>query len=70
MSGALLGYTVLDNVFIYNGSIYLVTDDMKDFPPISDIVSSEGPGFAKWTLLTGTQAKGLFGKFGGVCVNC
>ena len=70
MSGALLGYTVLDNVFIYSGSIYLVTDDMKDFPYISDIVSSEGPGFAKWTLLTGTQAKGLFGKFGGVYVNC
>ena len=42
---------------------------MKDFPPISDIVSSSGPGFAQWTPLTRMQAKDLFGDFGGVYVD-
>jgi len=64
-----LGYTILDNVFIYRAGIYIVRDDMKDFPPISDIASSSGPGFAQWTLLTRTQAKDLFGDFGGVYVD-
>ncbi|KAF5357195.1 hypothetical protein D9756_006594 [Leucocoprinus leucothites] len=60
------GYTILDNVFIYNGGVYLVTDDTRDFPPIPDIVSSTGAGFPKWTLFTTGQAKRLFGEFGGV----
>ncbi|KXN89323.1 hypothetical protein AN958_05821 [Leucoagaricus sp. SymC.cos] len=60
------GYTVLDNVFIYDGGVYLVTDHTKDFPPMPAIVSSTGPGFGKWTLLSRRQAATQFGQFGGV----
>lgn len=56
----------MDNVFIHNGAVYLVSDDTKDFPPILDIISSEGVGFPKWTLLTKHQALTLFGDFGGM----
>lgn len=59
---------MLDNVFIYNGGVYLVTDDTTDFPPISAIASSTGPGFGRWSLMTRKQAVGLFGGFGGVYV--
>ncbi|XP_006463383.1 hypothetical protein AGABI2DRAFT_208124 [Agaricus bisporus var. bisporus H97] len=60
------GYTILDNVFIYNGNVYLVTDDSNNFPAVSAIVSSTGPGFGEWNLLTTKQAVDLFGEFGGV----
>lgn len=62
------GYTILDNVFIYNGNVYLVTDDSNNFPAVSAIVSSTGPGFGEWNLLTTKQAVDLFGEFGGVYV--
>ncbi|KXN89322.1 hypothetical protein AN958_05820 [Leucoagaricus sp. SymC.cos] len=63
---ALKGYTVLDNVFIYDGGVYLVTDHTKDFPPMPAIVSSTGLGFGKWSLLSRRQAATQFGQFGGV----
>jgi hypothetical protein len=62
------GYTVLDNVFIYKGNVYLVTDDTQGLPPVSSIVSSTGAGFGQWSLLTTKQAVNLFGEFGGVYV--
>lgn len=55
-------------MFIYNGNVYLVTDDSYDFPTVSAIVSSTGPGFGEWKLLTTKQAVDLFGEFGGVYV--
>lgn len=67
-TNSLEGYTILDNVFIFNGGVYLVTDDTKDFPPMPAIVSSTGPGFGRWSLLSKRQAASLFGEFGGVYV--
>ncbi|KAF9450284.1 hypothetical protein P691DRAFT_665614 [Macrolepiota fuliginosa MF-IS2] len=60
------GYTVLDNVFIFNGGVYLVADDTKDFPAVAAIVSSTGQGFGRWSLVTRRQAASMFGGFGGV----
>ncbi|TFK26554.1 hypothetical protein FA15DRAFT_667237 [Coprinopsis marcescibilis] len=59
------GYTILDNVFAYNGTVFLITDD-ANFPPAKSIVTTMGTGFGPWKTLTTAEGKRTIGKFGGV----
>ena len=63
-----LGYTVLDNLFIFNGSVYLVTDNEHLLPPMSSILASKGAGFRNCTVLSLEQARMTLGSFGSTYV--
>lgn len=65
-----LGYTVLENVFILNGTFYLVTDDADSLPRLSTIASStinpsHPPRRQDWQVLSVAEAVKTLGKFGG-----
>jgi len=62
-----LGYTILDNVIIHNGSIYLVTDDASSLPPTESIIETTGLGFRHGVqVLLKSDALKQLGKYGGV----
>lgn len=60
------GYTILDNVMIFNGSVYLVTEDEKSFPPMASMVATVGNGFAEWKFLSKPQALAHVGDYGSI----
>lgn len=67
------GFTVLDNVFILNGTFFLVTDDPGSLPRLSAIASStlnpsHPPRPQDWRILNPSQANETLGPFGGQCV--
>ena len=64
------GYTILDNVFIVNGTFFLVTEDQDSLPSISAIASSalnpdHPPRLEDWRVLTPAEAVEIIGPFGG-----
>ena len=63
-----LGYTILDNLFIFNDSVYLVSDDEHLLPPMSSILASKGPGFRDCTVLSLEKARGILGSYGSTYV--
>ncbi|GLB42016.1 putative protein of unknown function (DUF563) [Lyophyllum shimeji] len=60
------GYSILDNVFIFNGIVYLVTDDRDAFPPMSAIVAAVGPGKNTWEVISIEAARKKLGAYGAV----
>jgi len=58
------GYTIIDNLFIFNGSVYLVTDKEHLLPPMSSILASKGPGFRGCTVLSLEKAREVLGSYG------
>lgn len=78
LAGALcsndVGYTIMDNVFVLNGTLFIVTDD-PSFPPLGAIASSSEDSHAvplssDWQILSTAQARETLGSFGGLCVTC
>ena len=63
-----LGYTILDNLFIFNGSVYLVSDNEHLLPPMSSILASRGPGFRDCTVLSLERARSILGSYGSTYV--
>ncbi|KIJ15878.1 hypothetical protein PAXINDRAFT_114346 [Paxillus involutus ATCC 200175] len=64
------GYTIMDNVFMLNGTVFVVTDDPA-FPPLSSIASSsenshEVPRPSDWQILSSDQARETLGPYGGL----
>ncbi|KAL4079402.1 hypothetical protein J3A83DRAFT_4085723 [Scleroderma citrinum] len=64
------GSTILDHVFLLNGTVYLVTDD-PSFPPLGTIASStqkpaEVPQPHEWRILSTKQGRKVLGKYGGL----
>ncbi|KAF8439079.1 hypothetical protein L210DRAFT_3646588 [Boletus edulis BED1] len=64
------GYTVMDNVFMLNGTLFVVTDDLS-FPSLGSIASSSEnpqavPRPSDWQILSTAQAKETLGSFGGL----
>lgn len=55
---------------IFNGSVYLVTDDEKSFPPMASMVANVGNGFAEWRFLSKTQALEHAGDYGSMYDLC
>lgn len=67
------GYTVFENLFMLNGTFYLVTDKPSLLPPLGSIASSSAdrsqpPTPKDWRIIDKEEATALFGRFGGVCV--
>lgn len=70
----LLGYTVFENLFMLNGTFYLVADKPSLLPPLGSIASASGdstqpPTPRDWRIVTKEEATALFGPFGGVYVH-
>ena len=63
----------MDNVFMLNGTLFVVTDD-PSFPSLGSIASSGEdsqavPRPSDWQTLSSTQARETLGPFGGLCVS-
>lgn len=61
---------MLENVFILNGTFFLVTDDVDSLPRLSTIASSainptHPPRRQDWQILSVAEAVKTLGKFGG-----
>lgn len=68
-----VGYTIMDDVFMLNGTLFVVTDDPA-FPPLGSIASSGEdshaiPRSSDWQILSSAQARETLGPFGGLCVS-
>ncbi|KAH0835907.1 hypothetical protein J3R83DRAFT_9802 [Lanmaoa asiatica] len=64
------GYTIMDNVFMLDGTLFIVTDDPA-FPAIGTIASSGEnshaiPRPSDWRILSSVQARETLGPFGGL----
>ncbi|KAF8556036.1 hypothetical protein OG21DRAFT_1506985 [Imleria badia] len=64
------GYTIMDNVFMSNGTLFVVTDD-PSFPPLGSIASSSEdsqavPRPSDWQILSRAQARETMRSFGGL----
>ncbi|KAF8068730.1 hypothetical protein FPV67DRAFT_1087364 [Lyophyllum atratum] len=60
------GFSILDNVFIFNGTVYLVTDDRDSFPAISSIITAFGPGQNTWEFISTEDARKELGRYGAI----
>ncbi|KAG5650906.1 hypothetical protein H0H81_010580 [Sphagnurus paluster] len=60
------GFTILDNVFMFGGKVYIVTDDLDAFPAVSTIVSATGPGMNSWEIVTKEVARQILGSYGAI----
>jgi hypothetical protein len=63
-----LGYTILDNVIIMNGSVYVVTNDRGAFPALTAI-SSQRSDYNNWQFISKEEAPAKIGPYGGVYVS-
>ncbi|KAJ6588930.1 hypothetical protein B0H19DRAFT_1013958 [Mycena capillaripes] len=57
------GYTVIDNIILFNGSMNIVTDEPEAFPPIPHMLLSTSLNM--WKILSPEQARDTLGPFGG-----
>jgi hypothetical protein len=57
------GYTILDGLILFNGSVYLVSDHPNILPPVSSIVSPLVGIDLKY--LPSRHAASILGTFGG-----
>ncbi|KAJ7485271.1 hypothetical protein FB451DRAFT_1082649 [Mycena latifolia] len=57
------GYTVIDNVILFNGSMVIVTDEPEAFPPMAQMVFSTD--LNKWAMISPQEAPKYLGPFGG-----
>jgi len=62
------GYTILDNVYILNDTVYLISDSANSFPPLSSMVASTGMGFREWKVLSVEDGHKVVGDYGAPCV--
>ncbi|KIY70898.1 hypothetical protein CYLTODRAFT_370203 [Cylindrobasidium torrendii FP15055 ss-10] len=58
------GYTVLDNVVMHQGTVYIVTNSQEDFPSVDSIVSTRGPAHHDWEIISPIDAHARFGSLG------
>ncbi|CAL1699413.1 unnamed protein product [Somion occarium] len=64
------GYTIFENLFVLNGTFYLVADKPSSLPPLGSIASSltdrsQAPTPKDWRIISKEEASTLFGSFGG-----
>ena len=62
------GYSILDNVILFKGKVYIVTDDPVAFPPLSAIVTALGPGLNTWEIISLEEGRSILGSYGGMYV--
>lgn len=59
-----VGYSILDNVIIFNKIVYVVSDDPDEFPAMKSIVSALGLGMNEWKLVSSKEAREKLGSYG------
>jgi hypothetical protein len=69
-----LGFTILDNVIMFEGTFYIVVDDLTSMPAIESIASSrvnknDPPRDIDWQIFPGQTAFSKFDSYGGRCVS-
>ncbi|KAJ7064993.1 hypothetical protein C8F01DRAFT_1021788 [Mycena amicta] len=57
------GYTVVDNIILFNGSMTLVTNEPQSFPPLQNMIFSTD--LNRWRILSPQQARESLLPFGG-----
>ncbi|KAJ7185634.1 hypothetical protein C8R46DRAFT_982339 [Mycena filopes] len=57
------GYTVIDNIILFNGTMNIVTDDPNAFPSIPKMIFSTD--LNQWRFLSPQKAREVLGPFGG-----
>ncbi|KAH7918675.1 hypothetical protein BV22DRAFT_1100231 [Leucogyrophana mollusca] len=65
------GFTILDNVIVAGGTIFLVSDHASSLPPLGSIASSavaptDPPREEDWQVLSGDEARVKLGSYGGL----
>jgi len=60
------GYTILDNVYLLNNTVYLISDSQHTLPPMSAMVTSKGAGFSEWRVLSVEEGRRLIGTYGSI----
>ncbi|KAG1823595.1 uncharacterized protein BJ212DRAFT_693220 [Suillus subaureus] len=65
------GFSIMDNVIMCNGTIFIVTDSPSSFPSLGSIASSadnshEAPLPREWAMLSIEQARDILGSYGGL----
>jgi hypothetical protein len=65
------GFSIMDNVIMCNGTIFIVTDSPSSFPSLDSIASSadnshEAPLPKEWDMLSIEQARNILGSYGGL----
>lgn len=61
---------MLDNLYIFNDSVYFVTDDEHLLPPMSSIFASKGESLGDCKVLSLEKAREVLGGYGATCVFC
>lgn len=62
---AITGYTVVKNLIIFNGTVYLVTDDTSNTPPATSISMAIGRyGGTELKLISSREALVLIPAYG------
>jgi hypothetical protein len=64
------GFTILDNVTLFAGTFFVVTNDTSSIPPVGDIGSSmvnhnDAPRDIDWQVLPAQSASSKIGPYGG-----
>ncbi|KAF7319035.1 hypothetical protein HMN09_00239700 [Mycena chlorophos] len=57
------GYTIVDNIILFNGSMNLVTDQPEMYPPLQDMILSAD--LNRWRILSPQQARDILLPYGG-----
>ncbi|PFH49927.1 hypothetical protein AMATHDRAFT_146494 [Amanita thiersii Skay4041] len=60
------GYTILDNVILFNGTMYIVTNEQSSFPEMESIVSTQSGENNAWRFVNTQEGKSIFGSHGGI----
>ncbi|KAG6831203.1 hypothetical protein H0H87_005919 [Tephrocybe sp. NHM501043] len=60
------GYSILDNIIIFDGIVYVVTDDRDAFPSMTSIVTAIGLGMNDWKVISTKDAKETLGTYGAI----
>ncbi|KAG6873671.1 hypothetical protein C0995_012605 [Termitomyces sp. Mi166 len=61
------GYSILDNVIIFNKIVYVVSDDPDKFPPsMKSIITASGLGMNEWKLISPQEARERLGSYGSI----
>ncbi|KAF6764236.1 hypothetical protein DFP72DRAFT_871230 [Ephemerocybe angulata] len=60
------GYTILENVILHNGTVYIVSDEQNSIPPIRSIVETTAESVGDWKVIGKKDASSKLGKYGGL----
>lgn len=60
---------MIDNVVLFNKTMYIVTDKPETIPPLKTIVASTGQTYNNWKIISKKDAPNVLGKHAGMCAS-